>query len=141
VIQIILQAGMAEGLHRLEGLLKVERIAMQVALRRLASKDTKIGAESFRPSINLRYLVDKELMSDNQFRTEFRVDCATFHQLHDALQFPPMIRTANRLALDSTDTLLILLQRLGEPSRQSTVADFSGLDRSAISRIVKLTCC
>jgi hypothetical protein len=52
-------------------------------------------------------------MSDNQFRTEFPVDCATFHQLHDALQFPPMIRTANRLALDSTDALLILLQRLG----------------------------
>jgi hypothetical protein len=58
VIQIILQAGMADGLHRLEGLLKVERIAMEVALRRLASKGTTIGADSFRPYINLRYLVD-----------------------------------------------------------------------------------
>jgi hypothetical protein len=38
VIQIMLQAGVAEDLHRLEDLLKVERIAMQVALRRLASK-------------------------------------------------------------------------------------------------------
>jgi hypothetical protein len=38
VIQIMLQAGIAEDLHRLEDLLKAERIAMQVALRRLASK-------------------------------------------------------------------------------------------------------
>jgi hypothetical protein len=80
-------------------------------------------------------------MSDNTFRTEFRVNCATFHQLHDALQLPPMIRTAHRWASDSRDALLILLRRLGESSRQSTVADFSGRDRSAISRIVKLTCC
>jgi hypothetical protein len=57
--------------------------------------------------INLRYLVDKELMSDDKFRTEFRVDCVTFHQLHDALQCPPMIWTANRLALDSRGALLI----------------------------------
>jgi hypothetical protein len=133
---------MAEDLHRLEDLLKVERIAMQVALRRLASKvgTPTFGAEFFRPYINLRYLVGKELMSDNKSRTEFRVDRATLHQLRDALQFQPMIRTGNRLALDSRDELLILLRRLGEPSRQATVADFSGRDRSEISRIVKLTC-
>jgi DDE superfamily endonuclease len=116
---------------------------MQVALRRLASKvgTPTFGAEFFRPYVNLRYLVDKELMSDSKFRTEFRVNRATFHQLHDALQFPPMTRNANRLALKPSHALLILLQRLGELSRQSAGAGFSGRDRSAISRIVKLTCC
>jgi hypothetical protein len=134
---------MAEDLHRLEDLLKVERIAMQVALRRLASKvgTPTFCAEFFRPYINLRYLVDKQLMSDNKFRTKFRVDRATLHQLRDALQFQSMIRIGIRLALDSRDALLILVRRLGEPSRQATVADFSGRERSAISRMVRLTCC
>jgi hypothetical protein len=80
VIQTMLQAGMPGDLHRL---LKAERITMQGALRRIASKvgTPTFGAEFFRPYINLRYLVDKEFMSDNKFRTEFRVDRATFHQL------------------------------------------------------------
>jgi hypothetical protein len=38
LIQTMLHEGMAEDLHRLEDLLKVERMAMQVSLRRLVSK-------------------------------------------------------------------------------------------------------
>jgi hypothetical protein len=138
----VLHAAVAEDLYRREHLLAVERIAVQVALRRLARtvRTSTFGAEIFRPYINLRYWVDKELMSDNKFRTDFGVDSATFHQLHDALQFPPVMRAADRLALYSRDALLILSHSLGEPSRESTVADFSSRDGSAISRFVKLIC-
>jgi hypothetical protein len=117
LIVTMLLAGMAEDMHRIEDLLRVERVVMQVAVRRLAIKvgTPAFGTEFFRPYISLRYLVDKELISDNKFRTEFRVDRATFHQRHDALQFPPVIRTANRLALDSWDVILILFRRLGDP--------------------------
>jgi hypothetical protein len=116
LIVTMLLAGMAEDLRRLEDLLKVERVVMEVAVRRLASKvgTPTFGTEFFRPYINLRYLVDKELISDNKFRNEFRVDRATFHRRHDALQFPPVLQTANRLALGSWDVLLILFRRLGD---------------------------
>jgi hypothetical protein len=38
-----------------------------------------------------------------------------FYKLHEALQFPPMMWTANRLALDLRDALLIVLRALGSP--------------------------
>jgi hypothetical protein len=101
---------MAEDLYRLEDLLKLERVGMQLASRRLVSKvgTPTFVAEFFKPYINLRYFVDKELMLDNKFRTEFRVDRAMFLQLHDAKKFPPAIRTANRFALESRNALVIL---------------------------------
>jgi hypothetical protein len=80
-------------------------------------------AECFGSYFFLRYLVGNELISD-KCRPEFQVDRANFNQLHDSLQFLPVIRTANRIVLDSCDAHLILFRRLGGPSGHPTAADF-----------------
>jgi hypothetical protein len=112
---------MPEYLHRLEDLLKVERIAMQDSLRHLASKvgTPTFGAEFFRPYIEPR-------------------------------DVPPAARRAAVSAYD-TDYQPVAVRLEGRcfdpiaapwgASRQSKVADFSRRNRSANSRIVKLTCC
>jgi hypothetical protein len=62
---------MAEDLHRREDLFKVEIIAIQVADGE-PGRGTNLGRKILQTYITLRYLVDKEFMSDNTFRTEFR---------------------------------------------------------------------
>jgi hypothetical protein len=75
-------------------------------------------------------------MPDSKFKVEYRIE--NFIYLHDALQLPQEIRTANRLCFDTRDALMTFLRQLGESSRKSTVGDLTSRDRSAVSRIVKL---
>jgi hypothetical protein len=135
---MLLQADYAKALQFEAGLEEDIR-ELQIILRTLGNT---IGTPTFvvefrRPFASMHFLTDRMAMPDSKFKGEYRIERENFIYLNDALQLPQEIRTANRLCFDSRDALMTFLRRLGESSRQSTVGDLTGRDRSSVSRIVK----
>jgi nuclease HARBI1 len=64
-----------------------------------------------------------------------------FHRLLSALRLPDDIRTDNWSVFRADNALLIFLRRMGETAREANVAQLTGRDRSAVSRIVKYVAC
>jgi hypothetical protein len=135
---MLLQADYARALQFEAGLEEDIR-ALQIILRTLGNTigTPTFGAEFRRSYASMHFLTDRMAIPDSKFKGEYRIERENFIYLNDALQLPQEIRTANRLCFDSRDALMTFLRRLGESSRQSTVGDLTGRDRSSVSRIVK----